>query len=140
MNHTTTLKINWDLISRIFIGTLFIYAGINKLMHFADTSALINAVMKTGGLSSLITGVAIFIEIVIAALFVLGKWKKDLCGYILITFTALATIFFHSDFSNAMNVLQAGKNLAIIGGIMAMLNAVHNRRFDHRHNGVVRNH
>ena len=128
MNNTTTFKISWDALSRLFIGALFIFAGVGKIMSFAGTTGYIDSVLHTGSLTPVITAITVFIEIVVAAVYVWGKYKKDWCGYILIAFTALATVFFHSDFNNQLNVIMTLKNLAIIGGIFATLDAVHKRR------------
>lgn len=121
-------KINWDTLSRLFIGALFVSAGFGKLTGFAGTTAYINSVLNTGSLSFIITAVVIIIEIVVAAVYVYGKYKKDTAGYILIGFTALATILFHSDMTNQINMIMAFKNLAIIGGIFATMDGVHRRR------------
>lgn len=133
MNTTTTFKINWDTMSRVFIGTLFVFAGFSKIMSFEGTTGYIASVLNTGSITPAITAATIFLEIVIGAAYMWGGFKKDICGYILIGFTAVATIFFHSDFSNQINVIMALKNLAIIGGIFATLEAVHTRRAVHHH-------
>ena len=121
-------RINWDTLSRIFIGVLFVYAGIGKLMNFGGTNTYINSVLNTGAITPIVTLIVIFIEIVVATVYILGKYKKDTSAYILICFTALATLLFHSDMSKDVNVLMSFKNLAIIGGIFATMDGVHRRR------------
>ena len=74
-------KINWDTLSRLFIGALFVSAGFGKLTGFAGTTAYINSVLNTGSMSFIITSVVIFIEIVVASVYVYGKYKKDTAGY-----------------------------------------------------------
>lgn len=129
--NTTTFRINWDKLSRAFVGLLFVYSGWTKIQSFEATTAYINSVLKTGNITPIITAAAIFIEVVVALLYVWGGYKKDLMGYILIAFTAVATVFFHLDLTNPANVIQAFKNLAIIGGMFATLEAVHKRRVLH---------
>ncbi len=126
--HTTTFRINWDTLSRIFIAVLFIFAGWGKLMTFEATTSYIASVLKTGQVTPIITALVIFIEIVIALIYAYGKYKKDVMAYILIAFTVLTTIFFHSDLSVNLNMIMALKNLAIVGGIFATLDGVHRRR------------
>lgn len=126
--HTTTFKINWDTLSRIFIATLFVFAGYGKLMTFEASTSYIASVLKTGAVTPLITAIVIFIEIAIAIIYAYGKYKKDVMAYILIAFTVIATIFFHSDLSVNLNVIMSLKNLAIVGGIFATLDGVHRRR------------
>ena len=127
----TTFVIDWDIMSRVFIAILFIFAGVMKILSFTDTTNYIDSVLKTGSLTPAITVIVIVIEIGVAGLYALGKYNRDICAYILIGFTALATIFFHSDFSNNTNVIMSLKNLAIIGGIFATLDTVHKRRIHH---------
>ena len=99
--NTTTFKINWDCLSRVFIGALFIFAGVAKIMDFNGVTGYIDSVIRTGSLTPVITAGVIFVEVIVAAAYVWGKFRKDLAAYILIGFTALATILFHSDFTMA---------------------------------------
>lgn len=126
--NTTTFRINWDFVSRLFIGALFIFAGVDKLRTFEATSGYINSVLGTGAVTPVVTGLAIFIEIVIAATYIWGKWRRDTCAYILIAFTAAATVLFHNNFQIPLNVIMSLKNLAIVGGLIATLGAVHAKR------------
>jgi putative oxidoreductase len=126
--HTSTFKINWDTLSRVFIAILFVFAGWGKLNSFEGTTGYIASTLKTGQITPAITALVIFIEIVVALVYAYGKYKKDVMAYILIAFTVLATIFFHSDLSVNTNVIMALKNLAIVGGIFATLDGVHRRR------------
>jgi putative oxidoreductase len=126
--NTTTFRINWDLVSRLFIGALFIFAGVDKLRTFESTGGYIDSVLGTGAMTPVVTGLTIFIEIVVAAVYIWGKYKRDTCAYILIAFTALATVLFHNNFQIPLNVIMSLKNLAIIGGIIATLGAVHSKR------------
>lgn len=126
--NTTTLKINWDFVSRLFLGLLFIVAGLGKMMNFTGTSMFINSVMHTGVLTTMVTTLTIAIEIVVAGLFIFGKYRKDSMAYILIGFTALATIIFHNNISDQNTMIMALKNLAIIGGLISTLDCVHKKR------------
>jgi putative oxidoreductase len=126
--NTTTFRINWDTVSRLFIGALFIFAGVDKLRTFEATSGYIDSVLGTGSATPVVTGLVIFVEIVVAAVYIWGKYKRDTCAYILIAFTALATVIFHNNFQIPLNVIMSLKNLAIIGGLIATLGAVHAKR------------
>jgi putative oxidoreductase len=126
--HTSTFKINWDTLSRVFIATLFVFSGWGKLMNFQSVTNFIDSVLHTGSITPAITATVIFVEIVVAILYAYGKYKKDICGYVLVTFTVLATVLFHTNTQDPAVVQQILKNLAIVGGLFATLNAVHNRR------------
>lgn len=126
--NTTTLKINWDFVSRLFLGLLFIVAGLGKMMNFTGTGMFIDSVMHTGALTSLVMALTIAIEVGVAGLFIFGKYKKDSMTYILIGFTALATMIFHNHISDQNTMIMALKNLAIIGGLISTLDCVHKNR------------
>lgn len=126
--NTTTLKINWDFVSRLFLGLLFIVAGLGKMMNFTGTGMFINSVMHTGSLTTVVTALTIVIEVAVAGLFIFGKYKKDCMAYILIGFTVLATIIFHNNISDQNTMIMALKNLAIIGGLISTLDCVHKKR------------
>jgi uncharacterized membrane protein YphA (DoxX/SURF4 family) len=134
--NTTTIRINWDFISRLFLGLLFVLAGIQKALNFSMVSDnAIAPVLKTGSLSPVVTAVVIFIEIVVASVYIFGKKYKDYAGYAIITFTVLATIFYHIPEIRGDNIsaiigtsINTLKNLAIVGGLIATLDMVHKRR------------
>lgn len=126
--NTTTLKINWDFVSRLFLGLLFIVAGLGKMMNFTGTGMFINSVMHTGSLTTVVTALTIVIEVAVAGLFIFGKYRKDCMTYILIGFTALATVIFHNNISDQNTMIMALKNLAIIGGLISTLDCVHKKR------------
>jgi putative oxidoreductase len=109
------MKINCSLIARSLIAILFVYAGIGKLMAFAQTAGYIGSLGVP--LPVIATALVIIVEIPVALLFAYGHNIKKM-GYILIGFTALATLLAHRDFSNQMNIIMALKNIAIIGGIL----------------------
>lgn len=114
------MKINYALISRALIALLFVVAGYQKLMDFAGTSGYIGSLGIP--MSAIAAAIVIFIEIVVALAY---AWGYRICatGYILIGFTALTTILVHRDFSVGVNMVMALKNIAIIGGIMATIQA-----------------
>lgn len=126
--NTTTLKINWDFVSRLFLGLLFVVAGLGKMMNFTGTSMFIDSVMHTGVLTTLVTALTIAIEVIVAGLFIFGKYRKDCMAYILIAFTVLATIIFHNHISDQNTMIMALKNLAIVGGLISTLDCVHKKR------------
>jgi uncharacterized membrane protein YphA (DoxX/SURF4 family) len=133
-------KVSFDcnLIVRSLIALLFVLAGLSKIGAFGGGTP---AHMFTAFWGSLplvmkflpttlapVVGLAvIFIEIPVALLYALG-YKKNWTGGSLIAFTALVTIFYHNpwhggqfDFGQLINAL---KNIAIIGGILATLDCV----------------
>jgi putative oxidoreductase len=111
-------KINYALLSRSLIALLFVVAGLQKIMHFGETSSSISNLGVP--FSPLVTLIVIAIEVPVAIAFAYG-YKTREAGYALIAFTALTILLVHSDFRNSINVIEAFKNLAIIGGIIAAI-------------------
>ena len=133
-------KISFDckIVTRVLIGQLFVIAGLSKIgmlgggnpaevfknfysqlptvMHFIPTS-----------LAGLVGLGVVIVEIPITILYIAG-YKKNWTGGAIIAFTALVTLFFHNPFTangfDFMQMVQALKNIAIIGGILATLDCV----------------
>lgn len=125
------------MIARGLIGLLFVVAGLSKIgglgggtptevfkgfysqlpmvMHFIPNS-----------LAGLVGLLVVIIEIPVALLYVAG-YKKNWTGGAMIAFTVLTVIFFHNPFAGGfdfMQAVQALKNIAIIGGIVATLDCM----------------
>jgi putative oxidoreductase len=111
------MKMNIALVSRSLIALLFVVAGLQKLMHFSDTTKSVASLDIP--LAGLVTLIVIIIEIPVAVLF---AWEYRTCimGAILMAFVAIVTIMVHGHISVGMNLVMALKNVAIIGGILGL--------------------
>lgn len=103
-------------IGRIFIAILFIVSGVGKMTdpQMAD-SMIVQAGLPQG--LGLIAGVC---EVVGGAMLALGLFRR-LAATLLGVFTVIATLLFHKDFADPMQLAMALKNLAIVGGLMLVL-------------------
>lgn len=105
--------------ARVLIAILFVYAGYGKLMGFSGFVASMLE-PKFGALATIVGVLVVLIEIVVAIAFAIG-YKAKWSTWILMAFTALATILYHNPWAgpefNPGNLLQALKNIAIIGGL-----------------------
>jgi putative oxidoreductase len=114
--------INNPMLHRGLIALLFIVAGFGKITGFEGTTGYVTSLLPMfSSLAMLITAAVIFIEIVVAAVWVWGGYKKDEMGWVLIAFTAIATLLVHNNISDQTNMIMALKNIAIIGGILATI-------------------
>jgi putative oxidoreductase len=113
------MKINIACISRSLIALLFVVAGLQKLTHFQETVASIQAIDIP--LAGLVAIIVIIIEIPVAVMFAWG-YKTHITGGILMLFTLIVTVLVHGKLGVGMNMVMALKNLAIIGGILALSN------------------
>lgn len=111
-------KINYALVSRSLIALLFIFAGVGKVMSFSN---FVSGLGQMGiPLPTLAALIVIIIEIPVAIAFAYGYKIKE-TGYAILGFTVLATLVAHRDLSNQINVIMALKNIAIVGGLMALI-------------------
>lgn len=119
------MKLNYALISRSLIAFLFVVAGYQKLVQFAGISGFLGSLGFP--MPAVVTAIVIFIEIVVAIAYAWG-YRVCLTGGILIAFTALATILVHRDIAVGDNMVMALKNIAIIGGLLATIDACNCKR------------
>ena len=108
------------LVSRILLSSIFLYSGAKKVFAFQKTMAFMSdSGMHMAGLF-----------LVLAILFEVGGGLSVLLGYYprlgalaLLLFLIPTTLVFHRDFAAAGQSTQFMKNLAIMGGLFAILAA-----------------
>ena len=108
------------LVGRLLLATIFLVAGIRKLMAVAASTGYLT---KLGfPMPEVMVWVAIVIEIGGALLLIAG-WQTRRVAWLMILFVAIATLMAHrfwefdaAQYANQMNHFL--KNLAIIGGLM----------------------
>jgi uncharacterized membrane protein YphA (DoxX/SURF4 family) len=121
----STLQNLFSLAGRVLFAPLYIGAGVNKIMHWSDTAAKMEAQdMPMVGSVTLPGAIAI---LVLGGLSVLLGFKARIGAIALIVFLVLATLVFH-DFWNVEDVqaavteqIQFMKNLGLIGGMCFLL-------------------
>jgi putative oxidoreductase len=108
------------LVGRLLIASLFLVAGVRKLMGVAGAAGYFT---KLGfPAADVLVWVAIAIELGGGALLVLG-WQTRRVAWLLIAFTAIATFMAHrfwqfdaTQYANQLNHFL--KNAAIVGGLL----------------------
>lgn len=100
---------------RVLLALLFIVAGWGKLMGFAGTVGF----MASLGLPmpEVTTVLVIIIELGGGLALALGLHARAV-AIVLAVFTLLATLIAHRDIGDQMQLTQALKNIAIIGGLL----------------------
>lgn len=108
------------LVSRILLSSIFLFSGAKKVFAFSATQAYM------GQYGMKMTGVFL----VLAILFEIGGGLSVLLGCFprlgalaLILFLVPTTVVFHRDFAAPGQVIQFAKNVAILGGLFAVLAA-----------------
>lgn len=103
------------LVGRVLIGGMFLMAGIQKALGLTGTAGYIESVGLPFPL--LLAVLAAILEIAAGLGLVLG-YQARYSALSLAVFTLLASVFFHMDFSQQVQVAMFTKNLAIIGGLL----------------------
>jgi len=105
-----------ELIARVFLGHIFLLAGINKIgAGYAGTAGY----MQSVGLPGELLPAVIALEI-IGGLLVITGFKVKWAAYALAGFTFVAALIFHSNFADQMQMILFMKNISIAGGLLLL--------------------
>lgn len=104
-----------QLFARVFLGHIFLLAGISKIGAYQATQGYMNAMGVPGALLPAV----ILLEIVGGATIILG-WQTKLSAYALAVFSIVAAAIFHSNFADQMQTIMFMKNIAIAGGFLLL--------------------
>ncbi len=107
-----------QLVARIFLGHIFLLAGVSKINSYEGTQGYMDAM----GVPGVILPLVILLEIA-GGLLIIAGWKTKLASIALALFTVVAAVIFHSNFADQMQMILFMKNIAIVGGFLLL--AVH---------------
>ena len=115
MNSKTLTNISL-LSGRGMLAVVFIIAGIGKLgAGYAGTQAY----MESAGLPGLLLPAVIALEI-LGGIAILAGFQTRIVALMLAGFTLMASLLFHSDFSQQIQMILFMKNIGLIGGFMVL--------------------
>jgi putative oxidoreductase len=118
-----TIQDTFALIGRLLLAWMFVPAGFSKIAGFAGTVGY----ATSAGLPMPEVGVAIGLVIeLVGGLALLAGFGTRWAALALALFTAVAAVYFHNYWSlpadkQMMQQLMFGKNLAIVGGLLAFV-------------------
>jgi putative oxidoreductase len=108
------------LVARILLSSIFLISGVKKVFAFSATQGYMAQYgMKMTGLFLVL---AILLEVGGGLSVLLGYFPR-LGALALFLFLVPTTVVFHRDFANPAQVIQFEKNVAIMGGLLALLSA-----------------
>ena len=107
MEKTTTL------IGRLFLGHIFLIAGIQKITGYGATQAW----MESMGVPGMLLPAVIALEIGGGAAVIVG-WQTRWAAITLAGFSILAAAIFHNNFADQMQMINFMKDIAIAGGLL----------------------
>ena len=108
----------FDLIGRIFISSIFLLSGYNKIFNYGNTVTW----MEAFGIPGFLLWPTIVLEIILPILIIVG-YKTQISAILLAMFCIATAVVFHFDFANQMQTIAFLKNFALAGGFLLI--AVH---------------
>tara|TARA_X000001036_G_scaffold344304_1_gene323944 strand:+ start:354 stop:740 length:387 start_codon:yes stop_codon:yes gene_type:complete len=103
----------FDLIARIFISSIFLLSGYNKIFNYGNTVDW----MEGFGVPGFLLWPTIILEIILPILIIIG-YRTQISSILLATFCISTAVIFHFDFANQMQTIAFLKNFALAGGLL----------------------
>lgn len=104
------------LLARVLLSTIFIIDGWGKMAIYAAAQAY----MEQFSVPSMLLPLVILTEVG-CGLAVLAGWQTRWAALALAGFSILAAVIFHHNFGNRNEMLHFQKDLAIAGGLLALV-------------------
>ncbi|MGV6858904.1 MAG: DoxX family protein [bacterium] len=104
-----------QLIARIFLGQIFLLAGLSKIGNVQGTMGY----MESMGVPGALVYAVIALEVV-GGLAIIFGWFTRISSLALAGFTLLAAVIFHHNFADQMQMILFMKNIAITGGLLLL--------------------
>ncbi len=106
------------LAGRVLLAVMFILGGWSKIGGYAGTQAY----MASAGVPGALLPLVILTELGGGLAILLG-WQTRLAALALFGFTIIASVLFHFQPANQMQMLMFMKNLAVAGGFLVLFAA-----------------
>ena len=103
----------FDLVARIFISSVFLLSGINKIFNYGSTVTW----MEGFGVPGFLLWPTIVLEILLPVFIIIG-YKTQLSAILLAIFCIATALIFHFDLENQMQVTALLKNFGLAGGFI----------------------
>ena len=105
-----------DLVGRIFISSIFLLSGINKIQNYEGSHSWVESL----GVPGVLLIPAIVLEVLAPILIIVGYQVKISAAFLSLFCIATAVIF-HTDFSNQMQFVSFFKNIGLGGGFLFLV-------------------
>lgn len=105
-----------DLLGRVLLVVLFLFAAFGKLTAYAGTQAY----MQSAGVPGFLLPLVILTELGGAVLIVLG-WQTRLVAFLLAGFTLLSALIFHHQIGDSTQLLLLLKDISITGAFLLLV-------------------
>ncbi len=103
------------VLARVFLSLIFLASAFNKISNFEGTQEYM---VSKGMPATKFLLIGAILLLVFGGLSVLLGYKAKKGALLLIIFLIPATLIFHRDFSQQIEMIMFMKNLAILGGLL----------------------
>jgi putative oxidoreductase len=107
-----------QFVARLFLGHMFLLAGVSKISAYEGTQGYMDAM----GVPGMLLPLVILLEVG-AGLAIITGWKTRWAAIALTGFTVISAVIFHNNFGDQTQMIMFMKNIAISGGLILL--AVH---------------
>ena len=102
-----------EVLGRIFLSTLFLIEGTNKIFNYEETIQY----MENFGVPGYLAIPTIILEILFPLLLIIG-YQTKIAALVMMIFTIVVAIIFHTNFDDQMQFITFFKDIAIAGGFI----------------------
>ena len=102
-----------EVLGRIFLSALFLIEGINKIFYYEETIQY----MENFDVAEYLAIPAIILEILFPLLLIIG-YQTKIAALVMMIFTIVVAIIFHTNFDDQMQFINFFKDIAIAGGFI----------------------
>ena len=106
----------FDLVARIFISSIFLISGVNKIFSFDNTVQW----MESFGVNGILLYPSIVLEVVMPLLIIVG-YQTRFAAVLLLLFCISTAFIFHNDLSNQLQLIAFLKNIGLAGGLLFLI-------------------
>lgn len=118
-SHLELVRTKGSKFGRVLMGLLFFVSGLSILLSGpAGTAAYFTSLGVP--MASLAVWLVIILKLVAGGAIIIGKRTTEAAAALII-FTLIATLLAHLNFADPMQMTQALKNLAIVGGLLYLM-------------------
>jgi len=103
-------------VGRVLLALIFVFSGYSKIGGYAGTQAF----MESAGVPGMLLPLVILTELGGGILLIIG-WQARIAAFALAGFCLLTALVFHTNFADYVQYLFFMKNLAIAGGLLALV-------------------
>jgi putative oxidoreductase len=101
---------------RILLSVLFLLSGLAKIGAYAGTAGY----MSSFGVPAALLPVVIATE-VLGALAIIVGWQTRAAAFLLVGFSLLSAVIFHTHFSDQIQMIMFLKDVSIAGGFLLLV-------------------